>query len=74
MYALINTMPAVDCYVGRVVSMHRTEKAAQLADRKLQKLTRGANGSNSYLPTMIAPLKVRRAAGDMIERCEVAAA
>lgn len=74
MYALINTMPAADCYIGRAVSMHRTEEAAQRADHKLQKLTRSANGSNSYLPTMIAPLNVRRAAGDMIERSDVAAA
>lgn len=53
-YALINQMSAIHGdSIGRVVSWHLTEEAAQVADMKLQRLTRKANGEGSFLPTRI---------------------
>lgn len=73
MYALINTMSAVDVYVGRVLSMHRTAEAAETADTKLQRAVKRANGQNSYLPTVIRKINRKSFRGDMIERADVVA-
>lgn len=59
-YALINTMSAVQGdSIGAVVSIHKTYEAAEKADNKLQRMTRKANGSSSYLPTRIVRLTRR---------------
>lgn len=69
-YALINTMSAVPGdSIGAVVSTHRTIEAAEKADHKLQRMTRKANGSNSYLPTRIVKL-TRRPAHHLIANDE----
>ena len=71
MYALINTMSAVDVYVGRIVSQHRSAEAAEAADGRLQRKIKKTNGENSYLPTRIVHLIVRHRAGEMVARGEV---
>lgn len=48
MYLLVNTFTNDD-----VISRHRSLVAAVCADRKLQKQVKKANGSSSYLPTVI---------------------
>lgn len=74
MYALINTMTAVPGdSIGTVLSTHRTIEAAERADSKLQRLTRKANGSTSYLPTRVVEL-VRRPQGRYIANDEWRAA
>jgi len=52
-YALINTLNAMPMYMGSVQSFHRTEEAAEKADKALQKAVKRANGKNCYLPTII---------------------
>jgi hypothetical protein len=54
MYYLINTFSSVGSgHVGRVVSRHRTEEAAERAQEKLGRDVERANGRGSYLPTTI---------------------
>jgi hypothetical protein len=55
-YALINTMPAFDQFVGALLSRHYTLGAAQRADADLQRCVKRYNGRNSYLPTIICQL------------------
>lgn len=57
MYALINTMCATGDSAGMILSMHRTEEAAEAADAALQRAIKRRNGQSSYLPTVI--VKVR---------------
>ena len=52
-YALINTFNAMPGRLGGILSFHRTEEAAEKADRACQKAVKRANGQNSYLPTII---------------------
>jgi hypothetical protein len=52
-FALINTFNAMPGHLGAVQSFHRTEEAAEKADRALQKAIKRANGQSSYLPTII---------------------
>jgi hypothetical protein len=57
MYALVNTMNAIQGdSIGTVLSKHRTIEAAERADAKIQRLTKAANGSASYLPTRVVKL------------------
>ena len=70
MYALINTMNCVPGdSIGTIVSQHRTIDAAERADAKLQRLTKAANGANSYLPTRIVEL-TRKPVGRYIGNAE----
>jgi hypothetical protein len=72
MYALINTMSRLDNYVGSIQSIHRTKEAAESADARLQRFVRKYNGSNSYLPTTVAPLvKGRYRRGQMLHSSDV---
>ena len=52
-YALINTFNAMPGRLGSILSFHRTEEAAERADKACQKAVKRANGRNSYLPTII---------------------
>jgi uncharacterized protein involved in exopolysaccharide biosynthesis len=52
-FALVNTLNAMPDHLGSVESFHRTEEAAEKADKALQKAVKRANGQNSYLPTII---------------------
>jgi len=52
-YALINTFNAMPGCLGGILSFHRTEQAAEKADRVFQKAVQRANGKNCYLPTII---------------------
>ena len=52
-YALINTFNAMPGRLGGILSFHRTEEAAEKADRAFQKAVQRANGKNCYLPTII---------------------
>jgi hypothetical protein len=52
-FALVNTFSALPGHVGSVQSFHRTEAAAEKADKALQKAVKRANGKSSYLPTVI---------------------
>jgi hypothetical protein len=54
MYALVNTMSKSESSLGTVVSRHRTVASAVKAERKLQDAVKLANGSTSYVPTLIA--------------------
>lgn len=57
MYALINTMTQIPGdSIGTILSTHRTVEAAEKADEKINRLTRKANGANSYLPTRVVKL------------------
>jgi hypothetical protein len=63
MYALVNTMAQVQGdSIGTVLSCHRTIAAARVADGRVQRMTRKANGYTSYLPTRIVRL-LRRPEG-----------
>lgn len=53
MLALIDTMDRTDSCYGRILSRHRSVRAAQNADDKLQRAVRRRNGQTSYLPTII---------------------
>ena len=72
MFYLVNTFADVDrqCYIGRVISAHRTEEAASAADAKLQRSIRRSeyHGSTSYLPTTIVERPERMTRGDWVER------
>ena len=59
MYALINTMPAVDNIIGKIISQHRTIEAAEQSNTKLQRLTKQFLGDTSYVPTRIVKLNGR---------------
>jgi hypothetical protein len=72
MYALINTMPAVDNIIGRIVSTHRTIEAAERSNAQLQRLTKQFPGDTSYVPTRIVKLNGRYAAKALIGRDAVA--
>lgn len=52
-YALINTFNAMPGRLGGILSFHRTEEAAERADKVFQKAVKRANGNSSYLPTTI---------------------
>lgn len=56
MYALVNTMSESSDTYGRIISRHRTIEAAESADSSLQRSIKRANGSSSYLPTVIVEL------------------
>lgn len=43
----------VDTFNNKVVSLHRTVSAAENADSKLQSAVKRANGSGSYIPTVL---------------------
>ena len=54
MWYLVNTMNSVEIgHVGRVLSAHRSQGAAECADVRHQRAVRRANGSASYLPTIV---------------------
>ena len=72
MYALINTMPAVDNIIGRIVSQHRTIEAAERSNYKLQRATKQFPGDTSYVPTRIVKLNGRYSAKALIGRDAVA--
>jgi hypothetical protein len=65
-------MPAVNEYIGRVVSLHRDPEHAARAERRLQRLTQRSSGRSSYVPTKIVRLARRMRAGEMVERADVA--
>lgn len=70
-YYLINTMSKIQgTTVGRVVSGHRTRGAAKTADDKLQRMTKGANGQNSYLPTIIIMTNTAMKCHDSVYCCD----
>jgi hypothetical protein len=73
MYALINMMSAVDPYVGRILSIHRTVAALEAADKKLQRSIRLNNGQSSYLPTIGRKLVRRVQVGSLAARSDVIA-
>ena len=73
MYALINTMSKLDNYVGTIMSLHRSEEAAEAANARHQRLVR-KHSRNSYLPTTIVSVKGRHHQGQMLHRSDVAAA
>jgi hypothetical protein len=52
-FAVINTFNAMPGRLGAIQSFHRTEEAAEKADKALQKAVKRANGQSSYLPTII---------------------
>ena len=43
----------IDTFNNKVLSIHRTAEAAENADGKLQSAVRRANGSSSYIPTVL---------------------
>jgi hypothetical protein len=67
---LINTLASVDCYVGRIVSVHRTWQAADAADTKLQRLIKRNSGQSSYLPTIICQAKSSARKGDLLDSAD----
>lgn len=72
-YALVNKMSEIPGdSIGRVVSWHLSEEAAQAADAKLQRLTRKANGSGSYLPTRIVQIATNTRGQRHVSPSEVA--
>ena len=64
-FAVINTMNAVDC-IGRVMTTHRTLEAAKGSDMAIQSATRKGCGQNSYLPTVIKELNRRVGKGGFV--------
>lgn len=72
MYALVNTMSQIPSdSIGTVVSLHRSIEAAEMADGKLQRLTRKGNGQNSYLPTTIVRLSCAYRRGEHVSPSSV---
>jgi hypothetical protein len=72
MYAIINTFEVSSPrYVGHVVSLHRTAKAAIAADTRLQAAVRRKNGVQSYLPTIVRQVLVAARRGQRLEATEV---
>lgn len=71
MYALINTMSRIDNYVGTIMSLHRSEEAAEAANAKHQRLVR-KHSRNSYLPTTVVRIAGRATRGQMLHRSDVA--
>lgn len=63
MHALINVFNCPADSIGRVISCHRTEKAAEAARYRHGRAVRRANGSTSYVPTRIVEL-ARRVSAD----------
>lgn len=63
-FYLVNRMSKSDTCIGRVLSVHKTFKAAFVADTKLQRMVRKNNGVSSYLPTWIVSSESRFATGD----------
>lgn len=57
MYALLNRMDSTDIDIGRVISRHRTVAAAERANAALQRATRRAHSSTSYVPTAVVELR-----------------
>jgi 3-methyladenine DNA glycosylase/8-oxoguanine DNA glycosylase len=71
MYALVNTMSAVENIVGRIVSQHLSVEACEKACNKLQKLTKQFEGDTSYVPTVIVKLDGRYPSRALIGRDSV---
>lgn len=72
MYALINTMSALDNYLGTILSLHRTEEAADAANAKIQRTIQRDSGKDRYLPTTIRKIKGSHTKGAMIHRSDIA--
>lgn len=73
MYALINTMDAAGYdSIGTILSCHRSVEAAERADRALQRAVKRANGSASYLPTIVVEL-LRRPRGSYVAQVDARA-
>jgi len=49
----MNTHRIYDTFNRRIVSNHRSIRAAVIAARKFQRSIRQRNGQNSYIPTII---------------------
>ncbi len=72
MYALVNTMDRWESHIGTIMSLHRSEEAAEAANSKHQRLVR-KNSPGSYLPTTVVPLvKGRYRRGQMLHSSDVA--
>lgn len=69
MYAVVNTMNRLDDSLETIESQHRTLAAAVDANKRLQAAVKRANGSTSYLPTVIVEL-IGRPAGRYLGRGE----
>lgn len=73
MYALINTMSAVDSIIGRIISLHRTIEACERSNYQLQRATKQFPGDTSYIPTRIVKLNGRYAKHALISNDALAA-
>jgi hypothetical protein len=72
MIALLNTFDRRPGSIGTVLSLHRSEAAAQQADRAMQRSVQRGHGRNAYLPTRISRLCAGRwRKGDDVRESEV---
>lgn len=58
-FALINTFNSMPGHLGAVQSFHRSEEAAEKADKALQRAVKRANGQSSYLPTIVREIDAK---------------
>ncbi len=73
MYALINTFDRQPNSIGTVLSLHRSEEAADAANRKYQCDIKRSNGRSCYLPTMVSKVcQGRWRKGDAVRQSELA--
>jgi hypothetical protein len=63
-YALVNNFNATSNTFGTIISRHNSVDAANKADDAYQRAVKRANGSNSYIPTVV----VERTVGDKVAR------
>lgn len=63
MFALVSTMNSSSDVRGRILSVHKTPRAAGLADAKLQRRVRRENGQHSFIPTTCIIVSSRIKAG-----------
>jgi uncharacterized membrane-anchored protein YitT (DUF2179 family) len=47
----------IDTFNSKLISKHRTEAAAIIANEKFQRAVKKSNGKDSYIPTKIYNLK-----------------
>jgi len=72
MWLLIDIFQPYENTLGTVLSVHRSQEAAERANRAFQKKVKAANGSASYIPTMIRLAKNKRGPGQDVREGDIA--
>jgi hypothetical protein len=74
MFAVINRHQAIPGYShGTVVSLHLTERAALLADLRLQADDGTAHGPSGHAPLFVLSLAVKRRCGEHVRLTDLSA-